>query len=116
MLAANRIRADAFDLGANPESGTVSPSDVVRLHTMIGYMPATWSEARSQLHYTRGLMGAIMGVIHPIITANGHFLRKYDHMITRLESEVDQVHGGRLGPAWAQPYSHFMCIWPRGTG
>jgi hypothetical protein len=31
MLAANHVRADAFDLGADPESGAVAPGEVTRL-------------------------------------------------------------------------------------
>jgi hypothetical protein len=73
MLAANRVRADAFDLGADPESGAVAPGDVIRLRNMIGYVPATWSEASAQLHRTRGLMVAILGMGHPDIAAYGRF-------------------------------------------
>jgi hypothetical protein len=99
MLAAGRIRADAFDLRADPESGAVAPGDVIRLRKMSGYVPATWSEASAQLHCARGLMGAILGVGHPAIAAYVRFLRKYTRMIKRLESEVDQIHGRRIGPA-----------------
>jgi hypothetical protein len=37
MLAADRVGADAFDLGADPESGAVAPGDVIRLRNMSGY-------------------------------------------------------------------------------
>jgi hypothetical protein len=40
-----------------------------------------------------------MGTAHPVITDYGRFLRKYEKIIIRLESEVDQVHGRRLGLA-----------------
>jgi hypothetical protein len=84
MLAADRVRANAFDLGGDPESGAVAPGDVIRLRNMSGYVPATWSKASSQQHCTRGLMGAILGVGHPAIAAYGRFLRKYTCMINRL--------------------------------
>jgi hypothetical protein len=99
MLAPDRVRADAFDLGADPESGAVAPGDVIRLRNTSGYVPATWSKASDQLHCARGFMGAILGVGHPAITAYGRFWRIYTRMINRLESEIYQVHGRRLGPA-----------------
>jgi hypothetical protein len=39
MLAADRVRADAFDLRADPESGTVAPDEVSRLRNLSGYTP-----------------------------------------------------------------------------
>jgi hypothetical protein len=56
-------------------------------------------EARSQLHSTAGLMSALMGTSHPALGAYGRFLRQYDRLFTRLESEIDQVYGRRLGPS-----------------
>jgi hypothetical protein len=76
---------------------------------MSGYVPATWSEASAQLHCTRGLMGAILGVGHPAIAAYGRFLLKYTRMINRLESEIDQVHGRRLGPDLVT--FHVQLVW-----
>jgi hypothetical protein len=76
MLVANRIIADAFDLGGEPESGAVSPSDVVQLRNMSGYVPVTWIEARAQLHGAKGLMGVIMGVTHLVIARYGCFSQK----------------------------------------
>jgi hypothetical protein len=46
-----------------------------------------------------GLLGALLGDAHPILLAYGRFLRLYDRMETRLESELDHVYGRRLGPA-----------------
>jgi hypothetical protein len=37
MLAADRVRADAFDLGDDPESGAVAPGEVSRLRNLSGY-------------------------------------------------------------------------------
>jgi hypothetical protein len=99
MLAADRVRADAFDLGGDPESGAISPGEVSRLRNLSGYVPISWMEARSQLHSTAGLIGALMGTSHPALGAYGRFLRQYDRIFTRLESEVYQVYGRRLGPS-----------------
>jgi hypothetical protein len=99
MLAGDRVRADAFDLGGDPESGAIAPGEVIRLRNLIGYVPISWMEARSQLHTTAGLMGALMGTSHPTLIAYGRFLRKYERLFTRLESEIDQVYGRRLGPS-----------------
>jgi hypothetical protein len=56
MLAADRVRADAFDLGADPENGTVAPGEVARLRNLSGYTPQTWNEASSQLLGMQALM------------------------------------------------------------
>jgi hypothetical protein len=42
MLAADRVRADAFDLGADLESGEVAPCKITRLCNLSGYTPQTW--------------------------------------------------------------------------
>jgi hypothetical protein len=99
MLAANRVRADAFDLGRDPEKRAIYPGEVSRLRNLSGYAPISWMEARSQLHSTAGLMGALMGTSHPALVAYGCFLRQYDCLFTRLESEIDQVYGRRLRPS-----------------
>jgi hypothetical protein len=85
MLAADRVRGGAFDLGGDPESGAIAPGEVSRLRNLSGYVPISWMEARSQLHSTAGLMGALMGTSHPALVAYGH--------------EIDQVYGRRLGPS-----------------
>jgi hypothetical protein len=89
MLAADRVRADDFDLGGDPESGAIAPGEVSRLRNLSGYIPNSWMEARSQLHSVAGLMGALMGPKQPAIIAYGRFLRQYDRLFTRLESEID---------------------------
>jgi hypothetical protein len=94
MLAAYRVRADAFDLGGDPESGAIAPGEFSRLCNLSGYIPISWMEARSQLHS----VASLMGTTHPGIVAYGRFLRQYDRLYTRLESESDQVYGRRLGP------------------
>jgi hypothetical protein len=99
MLAADRGRADAFDLGADPDSGAISPSDVGRLRNTVGYVPQIWTEARTQLRSTSDLLDALVGKNHSVILAYGRFLRMYERMQTRLESELDYAHGRRLGPA-----------------
>jgi hypothetical protein len=99
MLAADRVRADAFDLGGDPESGAVAPGEVARLRNLSGHTPQTWNEALSQLLGMQALMGAILGHLHPVVTAYGQFLRRYRRMLTRLEFEIDHAHGRRLGPA-----------------
>jgi hypothetical protein len=99
MLAADRVRADAFDLGADPENGAVAPGEVARLRNLSGYTPNTWNEARSQLLGIQALMGDLLGNIHPAMTAYGSFLRRYSRMLTRLEFEIDHAHGRRLGPS-----------------
>jgi hypothetical protein len=99
MLAVDRVRADAFDLGGDPESGAVAPGEVARLRNISGYIPQTWNEALSQLLGMQALMGAILGHLNPVVTAYGQFLRRYRRMLTRLEFEIDHAHGRRLGPA-----------------
>jgi hypothetical protein len=99
MLADDRVRADAFDLGADPENGAVSPGEVARLSNLSGYTPQTWNEARLQLLGMHALMGALLGNGHPTVAAYGRFLRRYIRMLTRLEFEIDHAHGRRLGPS-----------------
>jgi hypothetical protein len=99
MLAVDRVRADAFDLGGDPESGAIASGEVSRLRNLSGDIPISWMEARSQLHSVAGLMGALMGTAHPTILAYGRFLRQYDRLFTLLESEIDQVYGRLLGPS-----------------
>jgi hypothetical protein len=109
MLADDRTRDDAFDLGGDPESGAIDPGDVSRLRNLSGYIPQSWMEARTQLHSSQALMGALLGVEHPLVEAFGRFLRQYDRLMTRLESEVDQVHGRRLGPSLVT--FHIQLMW-----
>jgi hypothetical protein len=99
MLAADRVRADAFDLGADPENGAIAPGEVARLRNLSGYTPQTWNEARSQLLGMQSLMGALLGNGHPAVTDYGRFLRRYSRMLTCLEFEIDHAHGRRLGPS-----------------
>jgi hypothetical protein len=56
MLVADRVRADAFDLGGDPESGDIAPSEVSRLRNLSGYVLISWMEARSQLHSCTALL------------------------------------------------------------
>jgi hypothetical protein len=99
MLAADRVRADAFDLGADPENGAVAPGEVASLHNLSGHTPQTWNEASSQLLGMQALMEALLGNGHPTVTAYGRFLRRYSRMLTRIEFEIDHAHGRRLGPS-----------------
>jgi hypothetical protein len=46
MLAVDLVRADAFDLGGDPESGVIAPGEVSRLRNLSGYVPISWMEAR----------------------------------------------------------------------
>jgi hypothetical protein len=39
MLVADRVRADAFDIGFDPESGSIGPCEVSRLRNLSGYLP-----------------------------------------------------------------------------
>jgi hypothetical protein len=99
MLAIDRGRGNAFNLGTDPESGAISPSDVGRLRNTGGYVPQSWTEARAQLRSTSGLLGALVGNNHPVMLVYGRFLRMYERMQTRLESGLDDSHGRRLDPA-----------------
>jgi hypothetical protein len=99
MLVADRIIADAFDLGAHPESGAIGPCELSRLRNLSGYTPQDWTEARTQLRSAHGLLGALMGNSHPVVVAYGLFWRLYEQLETRLESKLDHVYGRRLGPA-----------------
>jgi hypothetical protein len=99
MLVADRVRAGAFDIGANPESGSTGPGEVSRLRNLSGYLPQGWTEARTQLRSTQGLLGALMRNLHPMVLAHGRFLHLYERLGIRLESELDHAYGRRLGPA-----------------
>jgi hypothetical protein len=41
MLVAESVRIDAFDLGADTESGALALAEVARLHNLSGYTPHT---------------------------------------------------------------------------
>jgi hypothetical protein len=84
MLVADRVRADAFDIGADPESGSIEPGEVSRLRNLSGYLPQVWTEARTQLRSARGMLGALMGNSHPVVLAYGRFLQLYESLDTRL--------------------------------
>jgi hypothetical protein len=99
MLVADRVRADAFDIGPDSESGSIGPGEVYRLRNLSGYLPQGWTETRTQLRSTRGLLGALMGNLHPVVLAYGHLLHLYERLETHLESELDHADGSLLGPA-----------------
>jgi hypothetical protein len=99
MLVADRVCVDAFDVGADTESGYVGPSEVARLRNASGCTPQSWSEIRTQLRSDNGLLGSLLGDAHPVLLTYGCFLRLYDRMETCLESELDHAYGRRLGPA-----------------
>jgi hypothetical protein len=82
MLAADRVRADAFDLGADSESGTVAPGEMARLRKRSRYILQTWNESLSQILGMQALMGALSGPAHPVVVAYGRFLRGYSRMLT----------------------------------
>jgi hypothetical protein len=54
-------------------------------------------------------MGALVGENHPVILAYGRFLWMHERMQTRLESELDHVHGRRLG--FAMMDFHAQLTW-----
>jgi hypothetical protein len=99
MLVANRIRYDTFDIGADPESGSIGPSEVSRLRNLSGNIPQGWSEARTQLRSVRGLLESLLGGSRPVVLAYGRLLRLFERLETRLEIELDHAHGRRCGPA-----------------
>jgi hypothetical protein len=99
MLAADRVRVDAFNLGADPENGAMAPGEVAHLYNLSGYTHQMWNEARSQLLGMKAPMGALLGTLHPDVTVYGHFLRRYNRMLIRLEFEINPAHGRRLGPS-----------------
>jgi hypothetical protein len=99
MLVADQVRADAFDIGADPKSGSIGPGEVSRLRNLSGYLPQGWTEARTQLRSARGMMGALMGNSHPVVLAYSRFLQLYERLETRLERELDHAYGRRLGPS-----------------
>jgi hypothetical protein len=71
MLVADPIRADAFDIGADPKSGSIGSREVSRLQNFSGYLPQGWTEARTQFRIIRGLPGALMGNLHPVVLPYG---------------------------------------------
>jgi hypothetical protein len=97
MLATDRVRADAFNLKADPESGAVAPGEFSRLRNLSGYTPQTCDEARSQLLGMQALMGALLGPAHPVVGTYGRFLWRYSRMLARLELEIEHVHVQPLG-------------------
>jgi hypothetical protein len=99
MLVADRVSADAFNIGADPGSGSIGPSEVSRLQNLSGYLLQGWTEAHTQIRSTRGLLGDLMGNSHPMVLACGSFLHLYERLETRLESDLDHAYGFRLGPA-----------------
>jgi hypothetical protein len=99
MLVADQIRANAFGLGADPESGAIGPSEVARLRNLSVYIPQGWMEAHTQLQSTQVMTGALMGNAHPVVLAYGRFFRLYECLETRLESELDFAYGHSLGPS-----------------
>jgi hypothetical protein len=109
MLAVDRTQADAFNLGGDPENGAIAPGDISRLRNLSGYTPQSWMEAHTQLHSIESLMGTLLGGDHPVVEAYGRFLRKYGRLMTLLESEVDQVHGRRIGPSLVT--FHIQLMW-----
>jgi hypothetical protein len=99
MLAADHVRVDAFDLGADPMVGAVAPGEVTRLQNISGYIPQTWNEALSQLVDMQAFMGALLGPAQHVMGVYGLFLWRYIRMLTRLEFEIDHTHGRCLGPS-----------------
>jgi hypothetical protein len=99
MFVADWIRDDAFNLGADPESGAIGPSEVAHLRNLSGYTPQGWTEAHTQLWSTRGMLWDLMGNAHPVVLAYGRFLRLYERLETRLESELDYAYARCLGPS-----------------
>jgi hypothetical protein len=99
MLVAGRVRADTFDIGADPESGSVGPGEVSRLRNLSGYLPQGWTEARAQLRSARGMLSALMGNSHPVVLAYGCLLQLYERLQIRLESDLDHAYGRHLGPS-----------------
>jgi hypothetical protein len=96
VLVADRVRADAFDIGADPEIGSIGPGEVSRLRNISGYLHQGWTEACTQLRSTRGLLGALMGNLHLVVLAYGRFLHLYERLETCLESELNHTYN----PPW----------------
>jgi hypothetical protein len=80
MLVDDCIRSDAFDIGADPEIGSIGPGEVSRLRNISGYTPQGWSEARTQLRSARGLLGVLLGTRHPVVLTYGRFLCLYERL------------------------------------
>jgi hypothetical protein len=99
MVVADRIRADAFNLDANPESGAIGPSEATHLHNISGYIPQGWTEDQTQLRSTRRMLGALMGNSYPVVLAYGRLLRLVERLETCLESELEYAYGRCLGPS-----------------
>jgi hypothetical protein len=71
MLVADHIRVDVFDVGADPKSGSVGPSEVARPQNSTKYTHQSWSEARRQLHSVCGLLVALLEYAHPVHLSYG---------------------------------------------
>jgi hypothetical protein len=98
MIAADQGRADAFDLGADPETSAIAPGDVPCLRNLQGYLPHGWIDVGSQLRIARGPLGALLGPEHPVVQAYLCFLKKYCRLQMRLSLELDHEFGAQLGP------------------
>jgi hypothetical protein len=59
LLIVDRDHTDAFDLGDDPENGAISPGGVRIIRNMAGYIPQSWTEARTQLRSVYGLLDAL---------------------------------------------------------
>jgi hypothetical protein len=99
MLVADRIRSNAFDIGADPESGSIGPGEVSRLRNLSGYIPKDGLRRAPSFEVRGGCWRPCWGGSHPVVLAYGRFLSLYERLETRLESELDHAHGRRLGPA-----------------
>jgi hypothetical protein len=100
MLAADRVRADAFDLGGDRESGAIAPGEVSCLRNLSGYIPNSWMEARSQLHSVAGLMGALVGPKHWQSSRMGDFCASM--IVSSLASRVRSIRF--MAGGWDHPW------------
>jgi hypothetical protein len=58
-----------------------------------------WIEARTHIHCTLALLGALCGDEHAVPAAWRSKLREYERVEARLHNKIDTEVGVRLGPA-----------------
>jgi hypothetical protein len=99
MNIADRGRVDVFDLGGDPESGTMAPGDVHSLRNMDRCIPQSLTEVHMHLQSVVGSVAYWLGESHLCIAVCHRFLRQYHRLQTRLEGELEFIYNRWLPPS-----------------
>jgi hypothetical protein len=96
----------AYDLNSEHAVGTLPTTGTQHLRNQKGYLSMSWMEARTHIHYTLTLLGALCGTEYPVPTRWRTMLRPYERVEARLQHEINTEGGTRLAPP---PSSCFTC-------